>query len=75
MKPWYAAIADATGASPREVATAAAMLVAAGRAVLARWYAGELSRAEAARDATRGVSAILQAFTRARSRGRRDAPR
>jgi AcrR family transcriptional regulator len=64
MRPWRAAITAATGASRREVATVTAMLVAAGRAVLARWYAGELSRADAARDATRGVSALLAAFTR-----------
>jgi len=64
MKPWYAPIAAATGASKREVRTVSAMLVAAGRAVLAEWYAGELSRAGAARDTTRGVSALLAAFTR-----------
>ncbi len=64
MKPWYTHIAQATGASKREVATVSAMLVAAGRAVLERWYAGELTRAEAARDATRGVSALLAAFTK-----------
>jgi hypothetical protein len=64
MRPWRASIAAATGASRREVVTVTAMLVAAGRAVLARWYAGELSRAEAARDATRGVSALLAAFTK-----------
>ena len=64
MKPWHAQIKAATGATPREVATVTAMLVAAGRAVLRRWYAGELSRADAARDATRGVSALLAAFTK-----------
>ena len=64
MKPWRRSITQATGASKREVDTVTAMLVAAGRAVLARWYAGELSRTEAARDATRGVSALLGAFTK-----------
>ena len=64
VAPWYQRIAEATGASPREVETVSAMLVAAGRAVLERWYAGGLSRAEAARDATRGVSALLRAFMR-----------
>jgi AcrR family transcriptional regulator len=62
MRPWRMSIAAATGASKREVETVTAMLVAAGRAVLERWYRGELSRAEAARDATRGVSALLAAF-------------
>ena len=68
MRPWRARIGEATGASKREVETVTAMLVAAGRAVLARWYAGDLSRSEAARDATRGVSALLEAFS---SRGER----
>jgi len=63
MKPWRSSIAKATGAPRAEVTTVTAMLVAAGRAVLERWYRGELSRAEAARDATRGVSALLAAFT------------
>lgn len=62
MRPWRTSIAAATGASKREVETVTAMLVAAGRAVLERWYRGELSRAEAARDGTRGVSALLAAF-------------
>jgi AcrR family transcriptional regulator len=62
MRPWRTSIAAATGASKGEVETVTAMLVAAGRAVLERWYRGEISRAEAARDATRGVSALLAAF-------------
>jgi hypothetical protein len=61
--PWHARIALATGASEREAETLARMIVAAGRAVLERWYDGVLSREEAVRDATRGVSALLQAFT------------
>ena|SRR5579883_1434847 len=64
MRPWYPRIAETTRAPKRELATVTAMLVAAGRAVLARWYAGELSRAEAARATARGVSALLAAFTR-----------
>lgn len=61
--PWLAHIAEATGAPRREVQAVAHMIVAAGRAVLELWYFGELSRKEAARDATRGVSALLGAFT------------
>jgi AcrR family transcriptional regulator len=71
MKPWRSSIAGATGASKSEVETVTAMLVAAGRAVLERWYRGELSRAEAARDATRGVSALLGAFAKAAPRAKR----
>jgi hypothetical protein len=39
------------------------MIVAAGRAVLELWYGGVLTREEAVRDASRGVSAMLAAFT------------
>ncbi|MBI4515991.1 MAG: hypothetical protein HY699_09285 [Deltaproteobacteria bacterium] len=45
------------------------MIVAAGRVVLEQWYSGALTRAEAVRATTRGVSALLQAFTTA-ARGR-----
>jgi AcrR family transcriptional regulator len=62
LAPWHARVVDTTGATRREVATLMRMIVAAGRAVLDRWSAGELTRAEAVRDATRGVSALLQAF-------------
>jgi AcrR family transcriptional regulator len=65
LAPWYPRVAKATGASPREAETVSRMLVAAGRAVLEQWYTGAISRDEAARDATRGVSALLAAFARA----------
>lgn len=64
IAPWRPKIAELTGASPNEVTTLSRMLVAAGRAVLELWYAGSLSRREAARDATRGVSALIEAFSR-----------
>jgi AcrR family transcriptional regulator len=67
IRPWRTRIVAVTGASKREVETVTAMLVAAGRAVLARWSAGQITRAEAARDATRGVSALLEAFATRRS--------
>lgn len=63
VEPWYARIAATTGASEREVAALARMIVAAGRAVLDLWYAGGLTRDEAVRDATRGVTGMLGAFT------------
>lgn len=63
MAPWRGGIAARTGASAAEAETLAVMLVAAGRAVLERWYRGAITRDEAARDATRGVSALLEAFT------------
>jgi AcrR family transcriptional regulator len=63
VEPWYARIAAATGAGDREVAALARMIVAAGRAVLDLWYAGGLTREEVVRDATRGVTGLLGAFT------------
>jgi hypothetical protein len=47
------------------------MIVAAGRAVLELWCAGVLTRAEAVRDTTRGVSALVEGFTRRRDAGTR----
>ena len=66
VEPWLPAIAERTHAQPRQVRNLSVMLVAAGRAVLELWYAGSLSRHEAELDATRGVSALLKAFTRAK---------
>lgn len=64
VAPWRPRIAQMTGASPREVLSVSHMLVAAGRAVLELWYTGVLSREQAAKSATRGVSALLREFTR-----------
>ncbi|HYC23970.1 MAG TPA: TetR/AcrR family transcriptional regulator [Candidatus Bathyarchaeia archaeon] len=73
LVPWRGRIIEATGASEREAATLARMIVAAGRAVLELWCAGVLTRAEAVRDATRGVSALVEGFTRRRTARRRSA--
>jgi len=62
--PWRPRIAEMTGASKREVLSVSRMLVAAGRAVLELWYRGSLTREQAAKDATRGVSALLREYTR-----------
>jgi AcrR family transcriptional regulator len=64
VAPWRPRIAEMTGAPKREVVSVSRMLVAAGRAVLELWYRGSLTREEAARHATRGVSALLREFTR-----------
>jgi AcrR family transcriptional regulator len=66
LRPWLPHIQEATGASEREVATVSRMLVAAGRAVLAGWLDGIATREEAIRDATRGISALLAAFSKPR---------
>jgi AcrR family transcriptional regulator len=76
VAPWRLAIAATAGVDEREAGTLARMIVAAGRAVLELWCRGELTRAEAVRDTTRGVSALVQGFGpparagRSRARGR-----
>ena len=60
--PWHGRISGVTGMNPREATIVARMLVAAGRAVLDLWCAGEVSREEAVRFAARGVTALLEAF-------------
>jgi hypothetical protein len=62
MAPWRARLVEVTGATAREVKTLARMIVAAGRAAIELWCAGSLSRDEAVRDITRGVSALVEAF-------------
>jgi AcrR family transcriptional regulator len=62
LAPWRARIAAAAGSTPREAATMIRMADAAGRAVLELWCSGMLTREDAIRDATRGVTALLAAF-------------
>ncbi|MCC6642856.1 MAG: TetR/AcrR family transcriptional regulator [Deltaproteobacteria bacterium] len=73
VAPWEAAIAESIGVSRPEAATVSRMVVAAGRAVLEQWHDGSLTREEAVRITTRGVSALLQGFRG--SAGREERPR
>jgi AcrR family transcriptional regulator len=74
MAPWRLRLREVTGVGERESLTLARMIVAAGRAVLDLWCAGALSREEAVRDTTRGVSALVEGFARPRAgRGGRGA--
>jgi AcrR family transcriptional regulator len=57
--PWHTRISRVTGSGEREAAIVARMLVAAARAALDLWCSGEISREEAVRHATRGVTALL----------------
>ena len=66
LAPWYPRVAAETGTGPRVAQTVSRMLVATARAVLEQWYTGALSRDEAARHATHGVTGLLQAFTKRR---------
>jgi AcrR family transcriptional regulator len=62
VAPWPARIAAVTGTGEREATVVARMVVAAGRAVLDLWCAGEISRREAVRYATLGMTALLETF-------------
>jgi AcrR family transcriptional regulator len=64
MAPWRLRLAETAGINARQAATLARMIVAAGRAVLDLWCDGALSRAEAVRDTTRGVTALVEGFAR-----------
>ena len=70
--PWHARISRVTGSRERDAAIVARMLVAAARAALDLWCMGEISREEAVRHATRGVTALLATLPAPRSvRGNR----
>ena len=62
VAPWPARISRVAGIGDHEAAIVARMLVAAGRAVLDLWCAGEITRHEAVRYATRGMTALLETF-------------
>ena len=65
--PWHARISRVTGSGERDAAIVARMLVAAARAALDLWCAGEISREEAVTHATRGVTALLETLPAPRS--------
>jgi AcrR family transcriptional regulator len=78
VAPWPARIAAVTGIGRRDAAIVARMLVAAGRAALDQWCAGHISRPEAVRFATLGMTALLETFPnghRGRLAARRSASR
>jgi AcrR family transcriptional regulator len=74
VAPWHARISRVTGMEQREATIVARMLVAAGRAVLDLWCAGEVSRAEAVRHATSGMTALLESVPAASRTPVRAAP-
>ncbi len=63
LDPWQRELAGFIGTTPRRAASLLWVIVAAGRAALDGWIDGGLGRAEAVRDATTAVSALLLAFT------------
>ncbi len=64
MAPWHPKIAEFTGLSKRRATILAHVITSAGRAMLEGWIDGHVSRAEALRDTTRTVSALLREFTK-----------
>ncbi len=70
VAPWPARIAAVTGIGQHEATIVARMLVAAGRAVLDLWCAGEMPRAEAVRFAALGMTALLETVPGGAARGR-----
>lgn len=62
LEPWQEQLATFTGTPARRAANHLWVIVAAGRAALAGWIDGTLSRVEAVSDATRAVSALVAAF-------------
>ncbi len=71
LKPWRRRLAELTGLPPRRTANVMWVVVAAGRAALDGWIVGSIGRQAAVEDATRAVSALLQAFTLASKQGER----
>lgn len=67
LDPWQAQLAAFLGAPPRRAEGLLWVIVAAGRAALDGWIEGRLSRAEAVRDATTAVTALLAGFTAAKT--------
>lgn len=65
LDPWQGQLAEFIGTTPKRAQSLLWVIVAAGRAALDGWIEGGLTRAQAVRDATTAVSALLVAFTRA----------
>jgi AcrR family transcriptional regulator len=74
MAPWQRRFTTRLGMTDPEAATVARMVIAAARAVLELWYGGMLTREQAVRDTTRGVTALLSAFAGSGDGRRRSAP-
>lgn len=71
LDPWLEKLAEALGVPRRRAANHLGIIVAAGRAALAGWLDGTLTREEAAHDATQAVAGLMTAFA---SAARAEAP-
>ncbi|MCA9529100.1 MAG: TetR/AcrR family transcriptional regulator [Myxococcales bacterium] len=62
LEPWLPSLGELTGVSPREAKIIAKMVVAAARAVIELWIAGQLDREELLLLLSRGISGVLTEF-------------
>ena len=62
LEPFREALGELTGVSPREAKIIAKMVVAAARAVIELWIAGQLDREELLLLLSRGISGVLTEF-------------
>lgn len=70
LDPWEEKLAEFVGVPRRRAANHLGIIVAAGRAALAGWLDGTLTREEAAQDATHAVAGLMTAFAgAARTKG------
>lgn len=74
LEPWQDKLGEHLGVPSRRAANHLGIIVAAGRAALAGWLDGSLSREEAVLDATHAVAGLMTAFASA-ARDGRDARR
>jgi AcrR family transcriptional regulator len=65
LDPWQDKLAEFLGVPRRRAGNHLGIIVAAGRAALAGWLDGTLSREEAAHDATHAVAGLMGAFAAA----------
>lgn len=67
LDPWQERLAEFLGVPQRRAANHLGIIVAAGRAALAGWLDGSITRAEAVADATHAVAGLMTAFASAAS--------
>ncbi len=70
LDPWREKLAEFLGVPPQRAANHLGIIVAAGRAALAGWLDGALTREEAVLDATHAVAGLMTAFAEAAAEAR-----
>jgi AcrR family transcriptional regulator len=75
LDPWQGQLAAFLHTTPRRAKSCLWVIVAAGRAALDGWIDGALTRAEAMRDATTAIAALLVAFASSSDKPAERSPR